>query len=115
MEPVSLRGGRPEDAIEKAIIEFLVYRGWFVKKMGASAFMSGVPDLFACHRIYGYRWIEVKLPDMKGSKFTSAQVIEFPKFVTHGAQIWILTAANQTEYAKLFKKGNLWQYMQAKM
>lgn len=114
MEPVKLRGGRPEGDIEAKIVLMLEHKGWYVKKMGASAFLSGIPDLFACHKVYGYRWIEVKLPEMKGSKFTPAQLQEFPKLVTHGSQVWILTAATQAEYDKLFKKGNLWVYMQEK-
>lgn len=111
MEPVKLRGGRPEDAIVDKITLMLEYKGWMVKKMGASAFLSGVPDLFCCHKDYGYRWVEVKLPDMKGSRFTPAQIKTFPEFIRHGSQIWILTGATKADYDLLFKKGNLWVYM----
>jgi len=107
MEPISFRE-RPEDKVSDAIRDFLVMRGWFVKKTHGNAFMKGWPDLYATHRTYGARWIEVKLPDMKGSHFTKAQLSEFPKFCANGTGIWVLTGATQFEYDKLFKPHN-WQ------
>lgn len=74
-------------------------------------FQSGFPDLYATHYSYGPRWIEVKLPDMKGSKFTAAQWREFPKMVANGTGIWILTGATPTEYSKLFKPYNVGYYL----
>lgn len=84
---------------------------WFVKQTHGNMFQSGFPDLFATHYKYRIRWIEVKLPDMKGSHFTNAQLETFPKMVANGAGIWILTAATEEEYAKLFKPSNFHVYL----
>lgn len=102
---------RPEHAIQKAIIRALELRGWFVKSTHGSAFQSGFPDLYATHKLYGARWIEVKLPGMKGSKFTTAQLLTFPKLRANGSGVWILTGASDSELEKLRKPSNLWEYM----
>jgi hypothetical protein len=76
-------------------------------------YQSGFPDIFACHPKYGQRWIEVKLPEMKGSKFTAAQLEDFNKLCAFGSGVWILTGATESEYEKLFKRSNWWQYLSA--
>ena len=96
----------PERKIQNNIIGMLTIRGWHVRVMHASENVKGLPDLYATHSKYGMRWIEVKLPLMKGSSFTPAQLEEFPKLVANGSPIWILTAADELEYAKLFKRQN---------
>lgn len=73
-------------------------------------YSAGFPDLFATHKKYGPRWIEVKLPGMIGSAFTPAQLEEFPKLANNGAPIWILTGATESEYKKLFMPENWFQY-----
>ena len=115
MDPLPPKKGNPEAVIQKAIIVYLEHRNWFVKPTHGNMYQSGLPDLFCCHNVYGQKWVEVKLPNMKGSKFTNAQQKEFPKFVTHGSPIWVLTGATKAEYDKLFKPGNLWVYMAQKM
>jgi hypothetical protein len=70
-----------------------------------------MPDLYATHRSHGIRLIEVKLPQLKGSKFTPAQLEVFPQLEKHGSGVWILTAANKSEYDKLFKPSNYWYYL----
>lgn len=97
---------RPEAKIQKAIIEMLLIRGWYVRVMNASENMTGFPDLYASHSKYGARWVEVKLPQMKGSSFTPAQLEHFPKFLANGTKIHILTGATEQEYAKLFQPEN---------
>ena len=57
------------------------------------------------------RWIEVKLPGMKGSVFNAAQLRTFPQMDANGAKIWILTAATEHEYQKLFGASNLLEYL----
>lgn len=89
----------------------LRYKGWFVKSTHGNIYQSGFPDLFCSHSDYGHRWVEVKLPDMKGSKFTSAQLKEFPKFCANGSGVWILTADTEDEYEKLFKQYNWFSYL----
>jgi hypothetical protein len=41
----------------------------------------------------------------------SSAVGVFPKLTGEGVGIWIMTAADKTEYDKVFKKPNLWVYM----
>ena len=89
----------------------LTLRGWYVKSTHGNLYQSGFPDVYATHYTHGVRWIEVKLPDMKGSKFTDAQWEVFPKLLANGTRIWILTAATEFEYAKLFKPCNLAEWL----
>lgn len=99
----------PEAKIQKALVKFLRERGWFVKEMTGNMWQSGVPDLYCIKRRCGKRWIEVKNP--KKFKFTPAQWEDFPRMIAEGDQIWVLTAATEVEYQKLFKPMNLWIYM----
>ena len=105
MKKLKLRE-RPEAKIQKAIVEMLRIRGWFVRIMHASENLTGFPDLYATHSKYGPRWVEVKLPNMKGSSFTPAQLENFPKFLANGTKIWVLTGATELEYNKLFAPEN---------
>jgi hypothetical protein len=71
-------------------------------------FQSGFPDLFCCHKSYGIRWVEVKNPEKYS--FTAAQLTDFPMFNAHGVGIWVLVAATEEEYKKLFRPQNWYQY-----
>ncbi len=87
----------------------LTLKGWFVKIIHGSAFQSGLPDLFVAQRSYGTRWVEVKNP--KHYTFTAAQMTDFQRLSAEGVGIWILTAATELEYAKLFKPPNWYTYL----
>ena len=102
---------RPEDAIRDRIRAMLESLGWFVKTTHGSMYQTGFPDLFACHARYGQRWIEVKRPKMKGGKFTPAQLRDLPLFCANGSGVWILTAATDSEYKKLFLQCNWYHYL----
>lgn len=102
----------PERQVRDDIRDFMLLRGWFIKITHGNAFTEGWPDIFACHSSYGQRWIEVKLPDMKGSKFTPAQLRDFPKLIANGSGVWVLTAGNDTEYQKLFAPCNYWMCLE---
>jgi len=99
----------PEAKIQRSIIDFLRLREWVVMPTHGNMYQSGFPDLYIVKRRYGSRWIEVKNPEH--FVFTPAQWEMFPKLIAEGIGIWILTAATETEYQKLFKKPNLWVYM----
>jgi len=75
-----------------------------VVRIHGSLFQSGLPDLYATHSRYGPRWIEVKQPI--DFSFTGAQLDRFPKLSANGTKIWILTAATESEYKKLFLPAN---------
>ena len=100
----------PEAKIQAKIIKMLETKGWWVKTTHGNAHTDGWPDLLACHRILGTRWIEVKRPNMQGSKFTKAQLRDFPKLACNGSDVWVLTAATEEEYQKLFREGNWYLY-----
>lgn len=105
MEPKKLQQRRnPEADIQQRIMTFMKARGWLCKATHGSAYSAGFPDLYCTHKRWGIRWIEVKLPGMKGSKFTKDQEKWFPLLSQNGTKIWILTAATETEYSKLFKR-----------
>lgn len=101
----------PEGIIQNALHDYLTVRGWFCLHTHGSMFQSGFPDMFVTNTRYGSRWIEVKLPEMKGSVFTPAQIETFPKMTANGTGVWILTAANEYEYNKLFKPFNWYTYL----
>ena len=106
MDPIKVRQN-PERIIQNEIIEFLTARDWFVRETHGNMYSNGWPDLYAVHRKHGPRWIEVKNP--QAYSFTPAQIKAFPEFTKAGAGIWIMTAASESEYAKLFKGYN-WHY-----
>ena len=110
LDPKKYGDAGPEAIIQAAIVAMLRRKGWYTVRVVGNAYQSGLPDLFACHKRFGPRWIEVKLPGMKGSKFTKAQLEVFPKLTANGAGVWILTADTQTEYEKLKRKPNWYQY-----
>jgi hypothetical protein len=94
----------PEKKIQTEIVKFLECRGWYVVRIIGNALQHGLPDLYATHKDYGGRWIEVKLPDMKGSRFTPAQLDVMPKLNDNGSPVYIMTGATHAEYKKLFSK-----------
>jgi hypothetical protein len=110
MEPLKQRTKKgPEAKIQEAIIKMLRERCWHVEVMHGNMLQFGIPDLFATHSKYRQRWIEVKNPTKY--KFTPAQLVKFPKLSANGAPIWILTAATESEYQKLFRTENWYTYL----
>lgn len=101
---------QPENIIQTAIMEFLELREWFVMNMTGNYEQMGVPDLYACHLRYGPRWIEVKRK--KGYKFTKWQLEVFPKLTEKGVGIWVITAATEKEYKKLFGPPNWYMFLE---
>ncbi len=105
----------PEGEIQDAIIKELSQVGplgdptknWFCVETYGSQYQSGFPDIFACHAVYGTRWIECK--NAKHYQFTPAQMKFFPRFEAEGVGIWILTDA--LEIFKLFHKPNWREYL----
>ncbi len=105
----------PEHKIQSDIIDMLIRYGWFVMNMHGNMYQKGVPDLFCCHRSYGQKWVEVKLPldhpEGKRSKFTTAQLETFPLLCKNGSPVWVLVAATYSEYRKLFVECNWHVYL----
>lgn len=98
-----------EKKIQESIVDALRIRGWWVERLVGFALQRGLPDLFACHPKFSYRFIEVKRP--QGYKFTKAQVAKFPQLEAHGVGIWILTSDKDSELGKLFSPPNLRDYL----
>jgi hypothetical protein len=107
--PSKIIGKGPERIIQDAIVKMLTLKGWFVKETHGSMYQAGFPDLYATHVKYRQRWIEVKCPT--GYCFTPAQLRDYPLYEANGSPIWILTAATEEEYAKLFKPSNWTHYL----
>lgn len=108
MEPLKLRD-RPERRIQDALVKYLEERGWFVKQTHGNAHQDGFPDLYATHLAYGQRWIEVK--NAEAYHFTPAQIDSFTKWSGCGVKIWVLVAATDEEYKKLFAPANWQEYL----
>ena len=98
--------------IQRDLIAFLRARGWHVERLVGGAFQSGIPDIYIYHKKWGARWIDVKRPG-KNYSFTKAQKIKWPEWDRAGIGIWILTAANQEAYDKLFQPPNWRDYAKA--
>jgi len=99
----------PEAKIQRDIIRYLTDRQWLVRVLHGNTYQAGLTDLIAFHKKYGIRLIEIKNPI--SFHFTAAQLIEFPKIISHGTPIYILTAANDENYKRLFGPSNLWIYL----
>lgn len=94
----------PEWYIQQALIASLKARRWHVEHTHGNLYQTGFPDLYVMHEKWGQRWIDCKQP--KRYTFTKAQRLKWPLWEANGTGIWILTAATQEEYDKLFKPPN---------
>lgn len=109
MKPLKLRKKHgPEWHIQQAIIRFLREREWHVMVTNGNAYQQGFPDLYCTHPRYKQRWVEVKNPT--SYRFTAAQLEHFP-IIGRDSGIWILTAATEDEYKKLFLPQNWYSYL----
>jgi hypothetical protein len=97
----------PEWHIRQALIGFLEARGWLVEHTHGNLYQTGFPDLYCHHPRWGYRWIDCK--QSTKHTFTKAQRHKWPLWEKKGVGIWILTAATQEEYDKLFGPPN-WRH-----
>jgi hypothetical protein len=97
-----------EKRIQDDLKKYLAARGWLVERMIGNAWQIGIPDLFVHHPKWGSRWIDVKCPDHR--TFTRAQKQKWPQWERFGLGIWILTAADQSAYDKLFQPPNWREY-----
>ena len=98
----------PEWYIQQDMADYIRTRGWVVEVMHGNAFQRGIPDLWLFRRDAGPRWVDVKNP--KQYSFTKAQRAKWPYWDSKGIGIWILVAATQEEYDKLFKPPNWRDY-----
>ena len=100
MDSYDPKGGQqPEAKLQKQFIKFLKLQKWSVKATHGSALQSGFPDLFATHKTFGYRWIDMKV---KGRyRITPAQYDYWPELCRNGSGVWIIVDATLAEYNKL--------------
>lgn len=87
MDPLPVSGPKPEEKIVKALMKLMRERKWWVHKTHGGAYSSGLPDLIAYHRNYGFRLIEVKNAD--SYHFTTRQEIEFGEMLKLGVPIHV--------------------------
>jgi len=99
----------PERIIQDDLVKFLELRDWHVMETHGNLYQRGFPDLYCVHDEHKQRWIEVKQPI--NYCFTPDQKKHFPK-ISKVVGIWILTAATEHEYAKLFAQQNWYQYLE---
>jgi hypothetical protein len=99
----------PETQLADRLKRFLEARGWTVLNTHGNAFQKGLPDKYCLHDKYKQRWIEVKNADRY--HFTKAQLEVFPIIDRCRVGIWILTAATEEEYDKLFHEPNWKDYL----
>ena len=114
MEPLKLKTNvhtGPEAIIQRDFGKYLREREWFVISTHGNQFQSGLPDDYVTHERWKQRWVEYKNP--LSFSFTPSQVKIFPKLIANGTPIWIIGAATDVEYEKLFKPCNFFEYFQA--
>lgn len=102
----------PEYKIQAEFIKFLKERGWLVERMIGNAFQHGIPDLYIHHPEYGARWVDIKNPGRY--EFTKSQRIKWPLWDKFGCGVWIIAAATEEEYRKLFRPPNWRNYWKDK-
>lgn len=78
-----------EKKIQTRICKALKDEGWWSKWTHGNKFQSGVPDVYAHHKVYGPRWIEVKKP--KGSRLEDTQYEVFTAWEERRVGVWVLT------------------------
>lgn len=100
----------PESKIQEALVLYLRAREWIVRATHGNTFQSGFPDLYCAHARYGARWIEVK--NSAAYSFTPAQREFFPLLSSAGIGVWILIAATEDEYLKLWQPANWHHYLE---
>ena len=101
-------GEQLEAGIQRDVIAYLRLRGWFVIRLTGNAYQTGIPDIWAWHPKFDFRWIDLKRPDRYD--FTAAQKAKWPQWHAAGVGVWIMTAASQEEYDKLFSPPNWRDY-----
>jgi len=98
----------PEWKIQQNLVRYLRDRGWMVEVMQGNMFQTGIPDLFIAHLKFGIRFIDVKNPGHY--TFTRAQRKKWPNWEKYKVGIWILVAADEENYDRLFKPPNMRDY-----
>ena len=113
MDPKKIRNLKkgPEAPIQEAIVNKLKMLDWVVKETHGNMYQWGVPDIYAAHKKYGARWIEVKDPNRKGELFTPAQISFFSELMSVGVGVWVLTSDSDREIALLHQEMNWWKYL----
>lgn len=112
MRPIELPPKKgPEAKIQEEIVAYLRIRQWIVKETHGNMYQHGFPDIYAAHAKYGARWIEVKNP--VAYSFTPGQLEFFPLLASANIGVWILVAATQDEYLKLWQPANYYEYLQS--
>jgi len=100
---------KQETLISEDVQRFLRARDWFVIKTHGNMYQSGLPDLYAAHSIHGSRWIELKRPDQH--QFGTRQLEVFAALASKKVGVWVMTAATDSEYSKLFRPPNIGVYV----
>lgn len=109
LKPKRSRTTGPEAAIQEKLMALLKSFDWACIATHGNEYQMGFPDLYCAHSFHATRWVEVKNPAKY--EFTRAQLTVFPLLASKGVGIWILTAATEEEYKKLFKPPNWYQYL----
>ena len=77
-------------------------------KTHGNAYSAGMTDLICHHPEHGFRFIDVKNPIRY--EFTPAQIRLWPVFEANEWGVYIITAATEEEYKRLFRPPNFRDY-----
>jgi len=113
VEPKKFRNKHgPEHKIQNDFISFVQYRGWHAERLIGNQLQVGIPDLLLGHPQHGMRWVDLKAPGKY--EFTRAQRWKWPLWERYGMGVWIIIAATEEEYDKLFAPPNMREYWKDK-
>lgn len=101
-------GSGPERALQNEVVAALEARGWFVLETHGSLYQHGFPDVYACKKGHGQRWIELKIEG--AYKFTGAQLETFPRLMAEAVGIWIVTDVDHL-FDRIQEKPNWTNYL----
>src|SRR6516164_564851 len=107
---ILMKRQRPEAIIQTEFTEkILIPRKWSVRHTHGNMFQCGFPDSYCCHPKFGTRWVDFKVPDKYS--FTRAQMDYWQELNSHGVGVWIITAATEDQYLRLFKPQNWYAFL----
>ena len=92
----------PEWHIQKDVIRFLGARGWNVEHTHGNLYQTGFPDLLRCAQTMGHPLDRLQAAQAVIQLHEGRYKQKWPAWEAYGIGIWILTAATQAEYDKLF-------------
>jgi len=83
---------RENNELRPAVIKRLLLNNWGYRIVHGSMYQVGFPDLYCYHKLFGARWVELKMP---GNKLRVSQVKFFSDLSRHNIGVWVCSDPNE--------------------